>query len=180
MRRPKSTASTSPNTGSAPTTKRPLNSLAGGGSSLPLPLPSPPPTHVPPANEQTGQGRSGDEPSGPFLFQVFGLHRCLCGLVLGAFRAARASLARARLRARPVLWWAGSARWRGWAYTRSAAITKSAQRSPIMIEGALVLPPTILGITLASATHRPSSPLSFRVGSTTALSSAPMRQVPTG
>ena len=62
----------------------------------------------------------------------------------------------------------------------SAAITKSAHRSPIMMLGALVLPLTIFGITLASATHSPSIPLSFSVGSTTASASAPMRQVPTG
>ncbi len=62
----------------------------------------------------------------------------------------------------------------------SLAITKSAHRSPIMMLGALVLPLTSLGITLASATHRPSSPLSLRLGSTTASASLPMRQVPTG
>lgn len=63
---------------------------------------------------------------------------------------------------------------------RSAALTKSAARSPIMMLGALVFPDTSRGITLASATHNPSIPFAFRVGSTTASASLPMRQVPTG
>lgn len=63
---------------------------------------------------------------------------------------------------------------------RSAAFTKSAARSPIMMLGALVLPETSRGMMLASATHRPSMPFSFSVGSTTAASSLPIRHVPTG
>ena len=65
-------------------------------------------------------------------------------------------------------------------YRADAAFTKSAQRSPIMMLGALVLPLMILGITLASATHNPSTPLTFKVGSTTASASLPIRHVPTG
>jgi hypothetical protein len=65
-------------------------------------------------------------------------------------------------------------------YACSAAITKSAHLSPIMMLGALVLPLTSLGMMLASATQRPSSPFSLSVGSTTASASLPIRQVPTG
>ena len=84
MKKAKSTASTSPNTGSGLTTKgsvarkvgtgfRPSRhdqketpSLAGGGPLSPSPLP--PPHLVPPANEQTRHGRSGLSSSGLFLF----------------------------------------------------------------------------------------------------------------
>jgi hypothetical protein len=61
-----------------------------------------------------------------------------------------------------------------------AALTKSAQRSPIMIAGALVFPETSRGITLASATQSPSSPRRRKVGSTTLSLSPPIRQVPAG
>lgn len=61
-----------------------------------------------------------------------------------------------------------------------AAFTKSAARSPIMMLGALVLPETRRGMMLASATHKPSTPCTFNVGSTTASASLPMRHVPTG
>ncbi len=49
-----------------------------------------------------------------------------------------------------------------------------------MIEGAFVFPETIFGMIEASATHSPSTPRAFSFGSTTASSSDPMRQVPTG
>src|SRR3546814_430617 len=62
----------------------------------------------------------------------------------------------------------------------SAAFTKSAARSPIMMLGALVLPLTSRGMILASATHSPSMPFSFNAGSTTASASFPIRHVPTG
>ena len=62
----------------------------------------------------------------------------------------------------------------------SSSFTKSAHRSPIMMLGALVLPLTRRGITLASATHRPLIPRTLSLGSTTLSSSAPIRQVPTG
>ena len=62
----------------------------------------------------------------------------------------------------------------------SASFTKSAHLSPIMMLGALVLPLTSLGITLASAIHNPSIPRNFSFGSTTLSASDPMRQVPTG
>ena len=60
-RKAKSTASTSPNTGSAPTT----NLQFGGGRPL-SPSPLPPPHLVPPANEQTEHGRSSE--SSPAFF----------------------------------------------------------------------------------------------------------------
>lgn len=64
-------------------------------------------------------------------------------------------------------------------YPRSAA-TKSAQRSPIMIDGALVLPDTNFGMIEASATYRPCTPRTRSRGSHTAWSSDPIRAVPTG
>src|SRR6266446_645528 len=52
--------------------------------------------------------------------------------------------------------------------------------SPIMIVGALVLPVVTVGITEASMTRSPSSPRTLRRGSTTAIASVPILQVPTG
>ena len=54
-----------------------------------------------------------------------------------------------------------------------------AQCSPIIIAGALVFPPTMLGMIDASATRSPSMPRTRSCGSTTACSSGPIRQVPT-
>ena len=56
----------------------------------------------------------------------------------------------------------------------------SAAFSAIMTVGAAVLPLVINGMTEASATRSPSIPRTLRAASTTAPSSAPMRQVPTG
>ena len=61
-----------------------------------------------------------------------------------------------------------------------SALTKSAQRSPIMIDGALVLPLTSRGMTEASATYSPSTPRTRSFGSQTASASDPIRAVPTG
>jgi hypothetical protein len=58
--------------------------------------------------------------------------------------------------------------------------TKSAARSPIMMDGALVFPPTMAGMIEASATRRPSmAARKRRSGPTTACASMPMRHVPT-
>ena len=58
----------------------------------------------------------------------------------------------------------------------------SAAFSATMIVGALVLHDGTNGITDASTTRRPSSPISLRSGVTTLAGSfaGPMRQVPTG
>lgn len=56
---------------------------------------------------------------------------------------------------------------------------KLAQRSPIMMVGALVLPEVTAGMTDASATRRPSTPCTRRSGATTARRSMPILQVPT-
>ena len=56
----------------------------------------------------------------------------------------------------------------------------SAPRSATIITAAWVLPDTILGMTEASTTRRPSSPFTRSRESVTASGSAPMRQVPIG
>lgn len=58
--------------------------------------------------------------------------------------------------------------------------SRSAAFSPIMMHAALVLPPTTDGMIAASATRSPSIPRTRSAGSTTARSSLPIRQVPTG
>ena len=57
---------------------------------------------------------------------------------------------------------------------------RSAARSATMIVGAFVFPPGMTGMTDASATRSPSTPWTRRSGSTTAMSSDPIRHVPTG
>ena len=52
--------------------------------------------------------------------------------------------------------------------------------SATMIVGALVLPLVRNGIADESMTRRPSRPRTFSAGSTTAMSSVPILQVPTG
>src|SRR6266540_945963 len=69
----------------------------------------------------------------------------------------------------------------GWAAGgRLRPSRRSAAFSPIMTEGALVLPRVMRGITDASATRRPEIPRTRSSGSTTDWSLAPMAQVPTG
>ena len=65
-------------------------------------------------------------------------------------------------------------------YARISALIMSAAFSPIMMVGALVLPPIRVGITEASTTRRPSSPCTFSFASTTAIASLPILAVPTG
>jgi hypothetical protein len=52
--------------------------------------------------------------------------------------------------------------------------------SPIMIDGALVFPEVSVGMIEASATRRPWIPCTRSLGSTTAIASTPILQVPTG
>ena len=61
-----------------------------------------------------------------------------------------------------------------------AWMMRSAARSAIMTVGAWVWPRMIRGITEASTTRNPSRPRTRSSQSTTAASSLPMRQVPTG
>jgi len=56
----------------------------------------------------------------------------------------------------------------------------SAAFSPIMIDGALVLPDVSVGMIEASATRRPAKPWTRSWASTTAIGSDPILQVPTG
>src|SRR4029079_6418820 len=59
-------------------------------------------------------------------------------------------------------------------------LMRSLPRSPIMIVGALVLPPMRVGMTDASTTRSAETPRTRNCGSTTAPSSTPIRHVPTG
>jgi hypothetical protein len=66
-------------------------------------------------------------------------------------------------------------------FARSSAQIMSAAFSPIMMVGALVLPPISVGMIEASTTRKPSTPWTFSFGSTTAIASpTPILQVPTG
>ena len=62
---------------------------------------------------------------------------------------------------------------------QASASRNSAARSPIMIDGAFVLPVVTIGIIDASATRRPSMPCTRSRGSTTAAASVPILHVPT-
>ena len=63
---------------------------------------------------------------------------------------------------------------------RASALIMSAAFSAIIITAAAVLAETMVGITEASTTRRPSRPMTLRRGSTTAAGPVPMAQVPTG
>ena len=58
--------------------------------------------------------------------------------------------------------------------------TMTAAFSPIMIDGALVLPDVSVGMIEASATRKPAMPWTRSWASTTAIGSDPILQVPTG
>jgi len=66
------------------------------------------------------------------------------------------------------------------AFPQLPARISSAAFSPIMMEGALVLPEVRVGMIEASATRRPSMPWTRSRSSTTAIGSEPILQVPTG
>ena len=62
----------------------------------------------------------------------------------------------------------------------AALSTMSAAFSPIMIDGALVLPDVSVGMIEASAIRSPGMPWTRSWESTTAIGSDPILQVPTG
>src|SRR5437867_12651636 len=62
----------------------------------------------------------------------------------------------------------------------AVASTIAAHFSPIMMQGALVLPLVSVGMIEASATRRPPMPCTLSSGSTTAIGSLPILHVPTG
>src|SRR3954463_2367960 len=62
---------------------------------------------------------------------------------------------------------------------RSSTSITEAWRASAWV-GAFVLPLVMLGMIEASMTRRPSTPFTLSLASTTARSSLPMRQVPTG
>src|SRR5690606_7981099 len=71
-----------------------------------------------------------------------------------------------------------------WSYSRyylfACARMKAAPCWAIMMEGELVLPDVMLGMMEASITRSPSTPYTRNCGSTTAIASTPILQVPTG
>src|SRR5581483_1846283 len=62
----------------------------------------------------------------------------------------------------------------------ASSMIMAAAFSPIIVVGALVLPPTSVGMIDASHTRRPVTPRTRRRASTTAIGSTPILQVPTG
>ncbi len=82
----------------------------------------------------------------------------------GVARQARTSGARTGIRGYPGL----------------SSRIRSAAFSAIITVGAFVFPPISRGMTEASTTLSPATPRTRRLGSTTAISSRPIRQVPTG
>jgi sulfoxide reductase heme-binding subunit YedZ len=73
-----------------------------------------------------------------------------------------------------------TARKRKGAYAAASSRTIAAPFSPIMIDGALVLPVVRIGMIEASMTRSPCTPRTRRRGSVTAMGSSPILQVPTG